>query len=209
MEIILEFILNLLGFILGTTCGIITYNGFSKIGSPTLLRLTIAFFAIGIGFLIILFGHISYGQLQWNDIDKTIQIIGISFQTLGYFFIAFSHTIKSFFPTKRYFRAIVLPVFLISISNIENIIRSISFTLLIYGSVETIFSYIEKKNKKSILVACGLLLLALGEFFSWYQFLFPESIFYNISIILKIIGLISLFLPITRIKISSSKVNDK
>lgn len=201
MEIILEFILNLVGFILGTICGIITYNGFNKIGSPTLFRLTIAFFAIGIGFFVMVFRHMPYSQLQEVSVNETIQIIGSSFQTLGYFFIAFSHTIKSFFPTKRYFRSI-LPFFLISLSNIENIIRSIAFILLIYGSIETIFSYVEKKNKKTICVAAGLLLLALGEFFSWYQFLFPESIFDNISIILKIIGLISLFLPITKIKIN-------
>ena len=207
MEIILEFILNLVGFILGTICGIITYNGFNKIGSPTLFRLTIAFFAIGIGFFVMLFRHMPHSQLQEVSVNETIQIIGSSFQTLGYFFIAFSHTIKSFFPTKRYFRSIILPFFLISLSNIENIIRSIAFILLIYGSIETIFSYVEKKNKKTICVAIGLLLLALGEFFSWYQFLFPESIFDNISIILKIIGLISLFLPITKIKINFNSMN--
>ncbi|MCY3853801.1 MAG: hypothetical protein OXF28_04185 [Thaumarchaeota archaeon] len=203
MESILEFILNLVGLMVGTTCGIITYNGFNKIGSPSLLRLAIAFFSIGVGFMIMLLKNIDT-QIQENEIEQVIQIAGVSFQTVGYFFIAFSHIIKSFFAIKKYF-SIVLPIFLITVSNIENIIRSVSFILLIYGSIETILSYLEKKTRRVILIALGLLSLAFGEFLSWYQLIFPESIFYNTAIILKIIGLILLFLPIAKIRFSFNK----
>ena len=50
MELFLESILNLIGFIIGIIIGIFSYVGYKNTGSPVLFRLTIAFFAIGLGF---------------------------------------------------------------------------------------------------------------------------------------------------------------
>jgi len=50
MEFLLENILNLLGFLVGLAIGIMSFIGFKNTGSPTLFRLTIAFFSISIGF---------------------------------------------------------------------------------------------------------------------------------------------------------------
>jgi len=155
-----------------------------------------------------------YGQDTWledfvlqkGQIERWVQTLGIGIQTVGYFFIAFSHSIKSFFPKSRYLRSIgIIPLFLVSAVHIEHIFRSISFILLVYGAIETILSYFEGKKKGTIFVAMGLSFLALGEFLGWYSFVFPESILYYVSISIKIAGLISLFIPVSKIPLTKIK----
>ena len=126
MEFLLENILNLIGFVIGIIIGVFAYVGYKNTGSPVLFRLTLAFVAIGIGFGIIWCGYmIDDLYLQEGKINRGLQALGLGIQTIGYFFIAFSHTIKSFFPKSRYFRSVgILPLFALSAMNIEHIIRS-------------------------------------------------------------------------------------
>lgn len=207
MEFILENILNLVGWIVGLVIGIMSYIGFKNTGSATLFRLSIAFLAISVGFFVVWAGYmVEDFVLHEGQIERWVQTLGIGIQTIGYFFIAFSHSIKSFLPKSRYFRSVgMLPLFLISAVHIEHILRSISFILLAYGAIETILSYIEGKKKGTIFVAMGLSLLAFGEFLGWYSFVFPESILYYVSISIKISGLISLFIPISKIPLTKIK----
>ncbi len=210
MELFLEGILNLIGFVVGLIIGTFSYIGYKNTGSPVLFRLTIAFFAIGLGFGIIWSAYI-INELVFDTekINRGIQALGLGIQTIGYFFIAFSHTIKSFFPKSRYFRSVgILPLFFLSAMNIEHIIRSFSFILLVYGSIETIVSYIEGKQKGALAVGVGLGLLAFGEFIAWYSLVFPESILYSISIVIKISGLLSLFIPVSKIPLRKIKFDD-
>ncbi len=210
MEFVLENILNLVGFMVGIVIGIFAYIGYKNTGSPVLFRLTIAFFAIGIGFAIIWSGYmIDDIYLNEGKIHRGLQALGLGIQTIGYFFIAFSHTIKSFFPKSRYFRSVgILPLFTLSGMNIEHIIRSFSFILLVYGAIETFVSFLEGKQKGTLAVGTGLALLASGEFVAWYSLVFPESILYSISILMKISGLISLFIPISRLPLRKVKFDD-
>jgi hypothetical protein len=147
--------------------------------------------------------------LKSGNIERGIQTLGIVIQTIGYFFIAFSHSIKSFFPKSRYFRSIgIFPLFLVSSVQLEHIFRSVSFILLAYGAIETMLSYFENKNKGAISVAVGLSFLALGEFLGWYSFLFPESILYSVSMIIKIGGLLALFIPISKVPLTKIKFDE-
>lgn len=207
MEFLLENILNLIGFVIGIAIGVIAYIGYKNTGSATLFRLSIAFLSIGVGFFVVWTGYMAEDfVLQKGQIERWIQTLGIGIQTVGYFFIAFSHSIKSFFPKSRYLRSIgIIPLFLLSAVHIEHIFRSISFILLVYGAIETILSYFEGKKKGTIFVAMGLSFLALGEFLGWYSFVFPESILYYVSISIKIAGLISLFIPISKIPLTKIK----
>jgi hypothetical protein len=200
----------LVGFLVGLIIGIMSLIGFRNTGSPTLFRLTIAFFSISAGFFIIWVGYMLEDFIiKSGNIERWIQTLGIVVQTVGYFFIAFSHSIKSFFPKSRYFRTIgIFPLFLVSSVQIEHIFRSVSFILLAYGAIETILSYFENKNKGAISVAIGLALLALGEFLGWYSFVFPESILYPVSLVIKIGGLIALFIPISKIPLTKIKFDD-
>ena len=210
MELFLEGILNLIGFIIGLIIGSFSYIGYKNTGSPVLFRLTLAFFAIGIGFGIIWLGYmIDSVYLEEGKINRGIQALGLGIQAIGYFFIAFSHTIKSFFPKSRYFRSVgIIPLFFLSTMTIEHIIRSFSFILLVYGAIETFVSFLEGRQKGALAVGFGLSLLAFGEFIAWYSFVFPESILYSISIIMKVGGLISLFIPVSKLPMRKMKFDD-
>ena len=201
MEFLLEIILNLIGLLVGIVIGVISYVGYKNTGSPTLFRLSIAFFAIGIGFGILAIGFILDDFIfESGDINKGISTLGVASQTIGYWFIAFSHTIRTFFPKSRYLRSIgAIPLFLVSFSYVENILRAVSFILLVYGAIETLISYIQGRKKTTLFVAVGLGLLGFGEFIGWYSFVFPETILYAISIISKICGLISVGIPVSKI----------
>ncbi len=211
MEFLLENILNLIGFLVGLAIGLMSYIGFKNTGSPTLFRLTIAFFSISVGFFVIWTAYMAEDFIiKAGKIERWVQTLGIVIQTIGYFFIAFSHSIKSFFPKSRYFRSIgMFPLFLVSVVHIEHIFRSISFILLAYGAIETILSYLENKKKGAIFVATGLAMLALGEFLGWYSFVFPESILYYVSILIKIGGLILLFIPVSRLPFTKMKFDQE
>lgn len=199
-----------MGFLVGLGIGIMSFVGFRNTGSPTLFRLTIAFFSVSIGFFVIWSGYMVEDFLtKTGSLERWIQTLGIGIQTIGYFFIAFSHSIKSFFPKSRYFRSVgVFPLFLVSSVQIEHIFRSVSFILLAYGAIETLLSYFENKNKGAISVATGLALLAFGEFLGWYSFVFPESILYPVSMTIKIGGLIALFIPVSKVPLTKIKFDE-
>ena len=69
-------------------------------------------------------------------------------------------------------------------------------------------SYFENKNKGAISVAVGLAMLAFGEFLGWYSFVFPESILNHVSTIIKIGGLILLFIPVSKVPLTKIKFDD-
>ena len=147
--------------------------------------------------------------LKSGSVERWIQTLGIAIQTVGYFFIALSHSIKSFFPKSSYFRSVgILPLFLVSSVQLEHIFRSVSFILLAYGAIETMLSYFENRNRGAISVSVGLGLLALGEFLGWYSFVFPESIIYPVSITIKIGGLIALFIPVSKVPLTKIKFDE-
>jgi len=201
LEFFFEIILNLVGLLVGIVIGIISYIGFKNTASPTLFRLSIAFFAIGIGFGILAAGFILDDFIfKTGDVNRGISTLGVASQTVGYWFIAFSHTIRTFFPKSRYLRSIVaIPLFLVSFNYIENILRAVSFILLVYGAIETMISYIQGRKKATLFVAVGLGLLGFGEIVGWYSFVFPETVLYASSIVIKIGGLISVGIPVSKI----------
>jgi len=201
LEFFFEIILNLVGLLVGLVIGTISYIGFKNTASPTLFRLSIAFFAIGIGFGILAAGFILDDFIfKTGDFYRGISTLGVASQTVGYWFIAFSHTIRTFFPKSRYLRSIgAIPLFLVSFNYIENILRAVSFILLVYGAIETMISYIQGRKKATLFVAVGLGLLGFGEIVGWYSFVFPETVLYAASIIIKIGGLISVGIPVSKI----------
>jgi len=201
LEFFFEIILNFVGLLVGLVVGIISYIGFKNTGSPTLFRLSIAFFAIGVGFGILATGFtLDDFIFKTGNINLGISTLGVASQTVGYWFIAFSHTIRTFFPKSRYLRSIgAIPLFLVSFNYIENILRAVSFILLVYGAIETMLSYIQGRKKTTLFVAIGLGLLGFGEIVGWYSFVFPETILYASSILIKIGGLISVGIPVSKI----------
>lgn len=169
------------------------YQGFIAIASPTLLRLFLAFLLVGLGFIVL--------ELYTLGIDARLFLLSLIVQAMGYFFLAFSYSIQSL--TFRYMIPLIAlisvalsPLFVIPGDSIEHIIRSISFVLIVYGATNTMLAYMSSKNVNTLITMLGLSSLALGEFVSWYSFLYPESLFYKGSLALKVSGLAIILLPI-------------
>ena len=187
--------LYIAGFAVGAAIGAISMVGFRNTGSPTLLRLAVAFWSIGAGFLLAWAGAAS--SASW------LGTLGIGLQAVGYFFIAFSHSIKAFFPRQGGLASVgIVPLFLASYVELEHILRSVSFILLAYGAIETALSYRENRRLGTAMVTCGLVMLALGEFLSWYSLVYPQSPLLLASSAVKIGGLLAIFVPVSRVALA-------
>ena len=211
MEFLFENILNLIGFVVGLGNRSNVIHWFQKYRESNIISIINCIFLNCIGFFVIWMGFMAEDfVIKAGQIERWVQTLGIGIQTIGYFFIAFSHSIKSFFPKSRYFRSVgIFPLFLVSLIHIENILRSVSFILLVYGAIETIMSYLESKKKGAILLRIRFIFTCFGEFLGWYSFVFPESILYYLSISIKIGGLIALFIPVSKIPLTKIKFDEE
>ncbi len=194
--------MNLLGFGIGLLISRFAYRGYANVSSPTLLRLTFAFASISLGFLILwIQSMLGIFTLSGPADLQSLLIVGLGFQAVGYFFLAFSHSIQSLTfkhmaPAFALVSLAIAPLFVIPGNSIEHIIRSISFILLVYGATQTMTSYMWTRKRNTLIIASGLGLLALGEFIGWYNFIYPGSMFYYVSIITKIAGISAIFVPV-------------
>jgi hypothetical protein len=199
-ELLFELPMNLLGLGISAFIGRFAYSGYSAIASPNLLRLTFAFIFIAAGFAFLT------GALFAGDYGRTVGTTGLAAQTIGYFFIAFSHSLKSFDAAPRNFALIVpmaLMPFIIPGNSIEHLVRSISFILLVYVSIETTASYMQTRRFSTLMIGSGLGLLALAELMAWYSFVYPGSLFYYSAIAIKVVGLGLLFVPFSKFGLAS------
>ena len=192
--------MNLLGLGISAFIGRFAYSGYSTVASPNLLRLTIAFISIAIGFALIAGGLFAGGYSQ------AITTAGLAAQAVGYFFIAFSHSLKSFdFAPPKYF-IMLLPLsvtgFVIPGNSIEHLVRSISFILLVYVSIETMASYMQSRKTSTLMIGSGLGLLAGAELMSWYNFIYPDS-FYVAALATKVAGFGLMFIPFSKFGLAS------
>jgi len=203
MDAVLDTALNAVGFAVGMSIGAMSYVGYRGTGSPALFRMAIAFFAIGTGFFVVWAGSAATGEAPAGAGARWAVTLGNGIQMMGYFFIAFSHGIRSFMPRDRAFRSVILlpPLFLPNVG-LEHIFKSVSFVLLLYGAIETILAYVERRNRGAVFVACGFALLAVGEFLGWYSLVFPGSVLYGVSVAARIAGLLLIFVPISRVPLA-------
>ena len=211
LEFLLENILNLVGFLVGLGIGVISYVGFHNTGSPTLFRLAVAFLSISAGFFVVWAGYTAEDLfVKSGKIERWVLTLGIGVQTVGYFFIAFSHSIKAFLPRNRSLRSVgALPLLLVSATHVEHILRATSFILLVYGAIETFLSYLDSRTRGALVVSAGLALLALGEFLGWYSLVFPGSPLYYASVIAKIAGLVLLFVPVSGVPLRKMRIDER
>jgi len=207
--------MNLLGLGISIFIARFAFSGYASLGSPTLLRLTVAFASIAAGFSMII-GSLFIEPQQYGQFVLTV---GLGLQTVGYFFIAFSHSLKSFDFAGRSGRqrlsVLYIPFattsFIIPGNSIEHLIRSISFILLVYVSIETMASYMQSRKTSTLMIGSGLGMLAVSELMAWYNFIFPGSIFYYIAITIKVSGFALMFVPFSRFGMKSGlgKVNSQ
>lgn len=193
--------MNLLGLGISAFIGRFAYAGYSAIASPNLLRLTFAFISIAAGFVLLATAEF----VEPVDYSRVIATTGLGLQAVGYFFIAFSHSLKSFdFAPPKYFAFIPLTIapFVIPGNSIEHLVRSISFILLVYVSIETMASYMQNRRTSTLMIGSGLGMLALAEIIAWYSFVYPGAFFY-VAIAIKIVGFGLLFVPFSKFGLAS------
>jgi hypothetical protein len=196
-----ELSMNLLGLGISAFIGRFAYAGYSAISSPNLLRLTFAFISIAAGFVLLATAEF----VEPVDYSRVIATTGLGLQAVGYFFIAFSHSLKSFdFAPPKYFAFIPLTIapFVIPGNSIEHLVRSISFILLVYVSIETMASYMQNRRTSTLMIGSGLGMLALAEIIAWYSFVYPGAFFY-VAIAIKIVGFGLLFVPFSKFGLAS------
>ena len=209
---LIEGLLYLVGSFIGYRVLRIAREGYRNTRSPTLLRLTISFIALTIGFFITAFTYIFpiFFQLTFQSnfilnlrldflgisiaLTSLFFIIAASFELLGYFILALGHGIKSYQKTTM---APIAYGFLTTVS-VLSILKSISFVFLLYGAFETLLSYLEAKKRPILFMFLGFTALAAGEFIRWlalfYSGLSPLMIS---SILVKLIGFIMLYTPVS------------
>ncbi len=199
LEILFELPMNLLGLGISAFIGRFAYSGYATVASPNLLRLTFAFTSVAIGFALLASG------LFAGDYSRAITTAGLAAQAIGYFFIAFSHSLKSFdFSPHRHLLLAPLAItgFVIPGNSLEHLVRSISFILLVYVSIETMASYMQGRRTSTLMIGSGLGLLALAELLSWYNFIFPGS-FYVAALSIKVAGFGLMFVPFSKFGLTS------
>ena len=193
--------MNLLGLGISAFIGRFAYAGYSAIASPNLLRLTFAFISIAAGFVLLATAEF----VEPVDYSRGVATTGLGLQAVGYFFKAFSHSVKSFdFAPPKYFAFIPLTIapFVIPGNSIEHLVRSISFILLVYVSIETMASYMQNRRTSTLMIGSGLGMLALAEIIAWYSFVYPGAFFY-VAIAIKIVGFGLLFVPFSKFGLAS------
>ncbi len=204
MEI--ELAINLVGLAISAMIGRFAYSGYATIGSPNLLRLTLAFASIAAGFALIIaafFVHPGYA--------RAVDTAGLAAQAVGYFFIAMSHGLKSSFdfaPRGGASAAALALVplaatpFVIPGNSIEHLVRSISFILLVYVSIETLASYMQTMRTNTLMIGSGLGTLAVAELLAWYDFIFPGTYDYP-ALAAKVAGFGLMFIPFSKFGLTS------
>lgn len=196
MEI--ELAINLAGLAISVFIGRFAYAGYAAVGSPNLLRLTLAFISISAGFVLL------SGSLFTTDYAQTMNTAGLATQAVGYFFIAVSHGLKSSFDfaPARQSALMLIPLaatpFVIPGNAIEHLVRSISFILLVYVSIETIASYMQTMRSNTLMIGTGLGTLAVAELIAWYNFVFPGAFLYP-ALAAKVAGFGLMFVPFSKI----------
>jgi hypothetical protein len=193
--------MNLVGLAISAFIGRFAYTGYSAIASPNLLRLTFAFISVAAGFTLLA------GAEFVNEADgsRAVATAGLMVQAIGYFFIALSHSVKTFdFAPPKYFAFLPLAItpFVIPGNSIEHLVRSISFILLVYVSIETMASYMQNRRTSTLMIGSGLGMLALAELTAWYSFIYPGAFFY-VAIAIKLAGFGLIFVPFSKFGLAS------
>lgn len=222
MEI--ELAINAAGLAISVFIGRFAYAGYAAIGSPNLLRLTLAFISIAAGFVLIMASLFLSSSAE----QQAVNTAGLGAQAVGYFFIAMSHGLKSSFdfaprlgggggssssgsgnPGSGGMAAalILVPLatapFVIPGNSIEHLVRSISFILLVYVSIETMASYMQNMRSNTLMIGSGLGTLAVAELVAWYDFIFPGAFYYP-AMAAKVAGFGLMFVPFSKLGLAAA-----
>ena len=192
-------ILQFVGVFVSFSIAYVAYRGVRHTESSSLLRLATAFVFLGFGFLV-------EGIVGLNGILTTFQIspttvvvAGLLLETTGYFFLAFSHVVDVMLSKRIPAALLVFPVISLSGAQMADILSILSFYFVLYGVVETVYSYSRTRKPDTLLIAMGLALIGVGTFTQWLSLLYLNvDVLSLLQIIMKEMGLVILFTPVLR-----------
>lgn len=191
-------VLQFVGAFVAFSIAVVSYKGVRQTKSSSLLRLAAAFVFLGAGFMLEgLYGFSSLDLIPGFEVSlATLLISGLFLETAGYFFLAFSHMLDVVFDKRMGVMLMAFPLMAINQSSLEVVLMSLSFYFILYGVVETLFAYSKNRNPNTLLIACGLALLAGGW---WISLVSPDGLLLNIiQLLMKEIGLVTLFVPVLK-----------
>jgi hypothetical protein len=196
--IMFENALQFVGAFVAFSIAIVAYKGVRETSSLSMLRLAAAFGFMGSGF--ILQGLDGLGILSgFHGLEvssSTLLTAGMFLETVGYFFLAFSHVLDVMVSRRIGPLLILFPIFALSQASVETVLRSLSFYFILYGVLETALSYGKTKNPNTLIIAAGLGLLAAGW---WLSLAAPDiALLTLLQLLMREVGLVSLFVPVLR-----------
>ena len=195
-------VLQFIGVFVSFSIAYVAFRGVRQTESSSLLRLATAFIFLGFGFLVEAFVGLGEVFPVFSLSATAIVVSGLLLETTGYFFLAFSHAVDVLLSMWVGVALFVFPLFSISGDQLVNILSFLSFFLVLYGVVETVYSYARTRRPDTALIASGLSLIGVGSFFQWLSVLYQYvGVLSLLQIILQEIGLLILFIPVLSFRV--------
>jgi hypothetical protein len=205
---LIQNLLQFIGVFVSFSVAYVSYRGVRQTESTSLLRLAIAFVFLGFGFLVE--GLVGLGQIVPSLPMSTTTVVvgGLLLETTGYFFLAFSHAVDVMLSKRMGAALLVFPVITLSGTQLADVLSILSFYFVLYGVVETVYSYSRNRKPDTLLIALGLSLIGVGTFLQWLSLLYQYvGVLSLVQIILQEMGLMILFTPVLNFAVGGAKVN--
>lgn len=196
--VMFENALQFIGAFVAFSIALVAYKGVRETASSSMLRLAAAFVFLGSGFMLEgLTGVGAFASVPVLEVSlATILIAAMFLQTVGYFFLAFSHVLDVVLSRRIGPLLILVPIFAVSQTSVETVLRSLSFYFILYGVLETALSYSKTRNPNTLFIATGLGLLAAGW---WVSLAAPDmALLTLLQLLMREVGLIALFIPVLK-----------
>jgi hypothetical protein len=201
-------VLQFIGVFVSFSIAYVSYRGVRQTESSSLLRLATAFVFLGFGFLTE--GLVGLGQIVPSLPISTATVVvgGLLLETTGYFFLAFSHVVDVLLSKRLGAALLVFPVITLSGTQLADVLSILSFYFVLYGVVETVYSYSRNRKPDTLLIALGLSLIGVGTFLQWLSLLYQYvGVLSLVQIILQEMGLMILFTPVLSFAVGGAKAN--
>ncbi len=201
-------ILQFIGVFVSFSIAYVAFRGVRQTQSSSLLRLATAFVFLGFGFLVESVVGLSQIVPSLPIAATAVVVGGLLLETTGYFFLAFSHAVDVVLSKRLGAALMVFPVITLSGTQLYDVLSILSFYFVLYGVVETVYSYSRTRKPDTLLIALGLSLIGAGTFFNWLSLLYTQvDVLLLVQIILKEMGLLILFTPVLRFAIGGVKLD--
>ena len=195
--LVIDDLLHLIGVFVSFSIAYVSFRGVRQTESTSLLRLALAFVFLGFGFLVESLVGLSQLFPSYAVTATDVIVAGVLLETTGYFFLAFSHVVDVMLSKKLGPALMLFPVISLSGDQLTNVLSILSFYFVMYGVVETLYSYARTKKPDTLLIACGLSMIGVGAFFQWLSLLYQYvGVLSLLQIILQEMGLLMLFTPV-------------